>query len=78
MYQTAGMRALGRQMKGGWFQHGFEDSVNSGAEKRLLETKIVDWSFCVHTTSSYAVLHQHTPTGARRVGGCSSDRRKRR
>ena len=30
---------------------------------------------CVHTNSSYAALHMHTPKGARRVGGCSSDRR---
>ena len=52
----------------GWFQHGFEDSVNSGTEKRLFKTRF--WTgVCVHANSGYAALHMHTPKGARRVGG---------
>ena len=35
----------------GWLEHGFEDSVNSGAEKRLLETKVLDWSFVYTQTA---------------------------
>ena len=59
----------------GWLQHGFEDSVNSRAEKRLLVTKVLELEFCVHAKSGYAALHMHTPKGARRVGGCGGDRK---
>ena len=43
----------------GWFQHGFEDSVNSGAEKRMLVTKVLDWSLCTRKKRLCSIAYAH-------------------
>ena len=43
----------------GWFQHGFEDSVNSGTEKRLLVTKVLDWGLCTHKPQLCSTAYAH-------------------
>ena len=43
----------------GWFQHGFEDSVNSGAEKRMLVTKVLDWSLSTRKQRVWSTTYAH-------------------
>ena len=42
-----------------WFQHGFEDCVNYGAEKRLLEDEVLDLSLCTRKQKLCSTAYAH-------------------
>ena len=56
----------------GWFQHGFEDSVTSGTEKRLHVIKVLNWCSCTRKEQLSSTTYAHAK-GSKESGWLRQD-----